>query len=236
MFRGPLLDDSSDEEATTVSEELTTAQDATEGASLSAPTDQTASTFSPVARNDQYLQPAARSTRPPFFLTDPPSQTMTPAEIEKAQAAIQAAQNRTYQPSLAAHTIHPIYPVHLNGFQSTNAPTPTPRAPNTPNRRTPTTSNTSAPTASNAWRLTAPDPQTIARIALLPSPRPVMEAEEIEALLAPVKQQLEKLATTTMPPDSGRVASKTAMQVLNDRLLPVGRYITQRLANMQEDR
>lgn len=58
-----------------------------------------------------------------------------------------------------------------------------------------------------------------------------MEAEEIKALLARVKQQLEKLATTTMLPDNGCVVSKTAMQVLNDRLLPVGRYITQRLAS-----
>lgn len=228
MFRGSIIDGFSDEEATTVSQEHTTAQDAPAGAPLSAPIDQTASTCCPVAHNNQPLQLAARITRPPLFLADLPSQTMTPADIEEVQTASQAAQNRTYQPPRAAHTIQPIYPVHFNGFQSANATTSAPRAPSTPSQR--------APSTSNAWRPTAPDPQTVARIALLPSLRPAMEVEEIKALLAPVMQHLEKLATTTIPPDNGRVASYTAMQVLNDRILPVGRHITQQLTIVEEDR
>jgi hypothetical protein len=63
-----------------------------------------------------------------------------------------------------------------------------------------------------------------------------MQAEEIETLLAPVKSELLKLRGTSMPPDNGRVASKSAMQVLKERLLPIGRYITQRIANMAVDR
>lgn len=228
MFRGPYRDESSDEEAPTVSEEPTTVKDVIEGASTSGPTDQTANASSPAARNDPPSQPAARTTRPSLFLANLPSQTITPAEIAEAQAATEAAQTGTYEPSRAAHTIRPIYPVDPNGFQSSNSLTPTARAPSTPIRRVPIFPNTRQPTG--------PDPQMIASFPLLLSPPLVTDADEIETLLAPVKTELQRLRGTKMPPDNGRVASKSAMQVLKDRVLPVGRYVLQRVAGIDEGR
>ena len=60
--------------------------------------------------------------------------------------------------------------------------------------------------------------------------------EEIQTFLAPVQTELGKLKGTRMPPDNGRVADKSAIQVLRDRLLPIGRYIIQTLDNIEESR
>lgn len=62
-----------------------------------------------------------------------------------------------------------------------------------------------------------------------------MDAEEIETRLAPVKSELQKLKGTSMPPDNSRVRGKSAMQVLKDRLLPIGRHITQCTAATDEE-
>lgn len=60
-----------------------------------------------------------------------------------------------------------------------------------------------------------------------------MELEELRTLLAPVKGQLERLKGTKIPPQNGRVAAKSAMQILKERLIPVGRYVLQRVAGME---
>jgi hypothetical protein len=226
IFKGPFIDESSDEEVASAGAEPTTAQDATEGASTSAPTDQTTST-APSAPDDPPLQLATRTTRPPVLLANLSSQIMTEEEIAEAQAGIQASQIH-YEPSHAADTVHPVHPIQLNGFQSSNATTPSTRAASTPDPR--------APTRSSNWRSTVPDLETIAGFAPLRPPPPIMTEAEIETLLAPVKTELEKLKGTRMPPDNGRVAGKTAMQVLRDRLLPIGRYIMQILDNIEEHR
>lgn len=36
-----------------------------------------------------------------------------------------------------------------------------------------------------------------------------------------------------MPPEDSRVQAKSTMQVLKERLLPVGRYVVQRCAGME---
>lgn len=84
MFRGPFLDESSDEEATAASEQHTTTQAVLEETS-SALSNKTTSTPCPTAPNDPFLQPATRNTRPSLFFGDPLSQTMTESEIAEVK-------------------------------------------------------------------------------------------------------------------------------------------------------
>ncbi|KAJ4368663.1 hypothetical protein N0V86_009572 [Didymella sp. IMI 355093] len=206
MFRGPFNDSSTDDESPPASRKHTTPHDASFAQSKPKPkpkpSDQTAPTPTSTAPIRPPLPPARSTARPPLHLT---SQTMTPADIATAQAATEAAQTRSYELSRAAHRVPLLCPIQLNGFQSSNT--------------TPVALSTS-------------DPRTIARRVLLPSSLPVMGGERVERLLAPVEKELERLRGTRVPPNNGRVKGKSGMQVVKERIVPVGRYLVQRLANM----
>lgn len=60
-------------------------------------------------------------------------------------------------------------------------------------------------------------------------------ALRMESLLQPVTILLARLQGTTLPPYNPRVQTKSAAQVLSDRLLPVGQYVLNLLKREWED-
>jgi hypothetical protein len=54
---------------------------------------------------------------------------------------------------------------------------------------------------------------------------PIDMGTRMESLLEPVTFLLERLQGTTLPPYNPRVQTKSAAQVLSDRLLPVGQHV-----------
>ena len=69
-----------------------------------------------------------------------------------------------------------------------------------------------------------------------PSTHDMMDmGPRMESLLEPVSDWLERLQGTTLPPYNSRVQTKSAAQVLSDRLLPVGRHILSLLKMERED-
>lgn len=114
-------------------------------------------------------------------------------------------------------------------FLPPNLPSQTTREP-TSNERHSTAARTCQPSRA-AHTLPTASP-----ISSSAHPAPPMTTSEIDALLQPVKDLLQKLKTTTLPPDNGRVSAKPAIQVLRDRVLPVGRYVLQRLGGLEGER
>jgi hypothetical protein len=118
-----------------------------------------------------------------------------------------------YLPSRAAHLFPRPVGQQVNAFKvlPTEFSTPTPNTMDAAH-------STHHPTNRKVDAFSAPSTE--------PSTPDMIDMEtRMESLLEPVTFLLERLQGTTLPPYNSRVQTKSAAQVLSDRLLPVGQHV-----------